>query len=824
MALRDLSQQQQASLFVLFLAAFKVLLHRYTEQDDIVVGSTVRGRTQPGCESLIGCFEQSLPLRTDLSGDPDFSELLSRVNQTTGEGFSNQDFPFEELLKELQVDRDLSQEPLFQVRFQLQVVDTISITPPELKLAVLELETGMTQYDLALGVIEQSQGFHCHFHYNQDLFEAATIARMAGHFQTLLESIVANPEEKISLLPLLTDGERQQLVKEWNEIRVKAQETAFSYELFEAQVSRRPDSPALTFESESLTYRELDQRVNQLAQYLQTLGIRPEVLVGICMERSIELVVSVLAIHKAGGACLPLDPGLPDTRMTFMLEASCSPVILTEEKFLKKLSTLDVRVVCLDTIQGALKQQKKEPPLSELIEQNLSHVFYTSGSTGEPKAVMWNQSKQSKHQTWTQKTFRLTEDDRYLMKSAIGFTPLTSEIFWSLLSGAHLIVAPPGTDQDSRELVRLIAEHQITVIILVPSMLEAILEEPELEKCDSLRQVICFGETLSGELEERFLARFSANLNVIYGVTEAPGATYRICRRGQPYSAVNIGRRLPTRQVYVLDSRLQLTPIGVPGEICIGGESLARGYVNRPDLTAEKFIPNPFGFSPGARIYRTGDRARYLSDGSLEFLGRMDHQVKIRGYRIELAEIESALENHPDVQRAVAVVREERLGEKCLVAYVVLKPAQSHPVSKLRSFLMQKLPDYMIPSAFVILGKLPLTPAGKVDRRALPVPDAGRPELGASYMAPRTPVEEKLTKIWGEVLGVERVGVQDDFFELGGHSLLATQVMSRVRRAFQAEIPLRVLFEVPTVEGLAVAVVEALAEKLDPGEITHLFS
>ncbi len=812
-ALRNISQQQQVSPFILFLAAFKVLLHRYTEQEDIVVGGTVYGRNRPEFEPLIGCFEQNLALRTDLSGDPDFLELLSRVNQITNEGFSNQDFPFEELLKELQVDRHLSHEPLFQVKFQLQVRGKFAVTLPELKLEAFEFDTGMSPYDLILEVMEQTEGFCCYFKYNEALFEAATIARMAGHFQKLLESIGANQLQAISLLPMLTDGERQQLLHEWNEIKVERQETAFLHELFEVQASRTPESVAVTSQNESLTYRELEHRANQLAHYLQALGVRPEVCVGISMERSTGLVVAILAILKAGGACLPLDPGLPDDRLSFMVGASRCPLILTKSRFLTKLSDIGARIVGVDAIQEVLSQQKKESPVSGLHEQNLAQVFYTSGSAGEPKAVMWRQSKQSKHQSWAQTTFQLTEDDRYLMKSSIGFTPLTSEIFRPLLAGARIIIAPPGVEQDSAALVKLMTEQKITILNFVPSMLRIILEEPNLEKCDSLRQVICFGEVLPIELEKLFFERLSAELNIIYGTTEAPGATYRKCKRGQHYPLINIGRRHPTRQVYILSSRLQLAPIGVPGEIYSGGEDLVRGYLNRPDLTAEKFIPNPFSANPGARIYRTGDRARYLADGSLEFFGRMDHQMKIRGFRVEPTEIEAALEKHPTVQQAVAMLPEERPGEKRLVAYVALKQGQTSTRGDLRGFLRQILPDYMIPSTIVILDKLPLTSAAKVNRNALPVPDWGRTELEGSYVAPRTPVEEQLTKVWGEVLGVKRVGIHDDFFELGGHSLLAIQMISRLRNSFQVDLPVRRLFETPTVAGLAMAVVEFLVDK-----------
>ena len=648
-----------------------MLLHRYTEQYDIVVGGTLEGRNLAEFKPLIGRFEQNLALRTDLSGDPNFRELLSRANQITSEGFSNQDLPFEELLKELQVDRNLSHEPLFQVRFQLRVANKIAMSPPGFKLETFEFDLGTTQFDLALEVTEQPLRFRYHFQYNRDLFEVVTIARMAGHFQKLLESIAANPVGTISLLPLLTDGERRQLLEEWNEIKVADRKTAFTHELFEARAALTPESVAATFQDESLSYRALDQHANQLAHYLQNLGIGPEVPVGICMERSLDLVVAVLAVLKAGGACLPLDPALPESRLTLMVEAARSPVILTQTRFLDKVSTLTVQVVSVDAIQETLSQHKKEAPVSGLIEQNLAFVFFTSGSTGDPKAVMRNHRKQSEQNLWVRSVFQLTVNDRHLMKTAIGFSPLATEIFQALHTGGRLIIAPPGVEQDSTALVRFMAQHQITVTNFVPSMLRVILEEPELENCTALRQVLCFGEILPIELEERFFARLSADLCIVYGVTEAPGATFRKGQCGQCKPTVNIGRRFSSKHFYILNSHRQLAPIGVPGEIYIGGDDLARGYLNRPDLTAEKFIPNPFSGTPGARIYQTGDRARYLADGSLEFFGRMDHQMKIRGFRVEPREIEAALEKHPTVQQAVAILVEERPGEMRLVAYVV---------------------------------------------------------------------------------------------------------------------------------------------------------
>jgi amino acid adenylation domain-containing protein len=646
---------------------------------------------------------------------------------------------------------------------------------------------------------------------------------MAGHFLTLLESIVSDPDQCISSLSILSDAEQRQVLQEWTEVKSEKRESVFAHELFEAQARQTPNSVAVTFQNESVTYHELDQRANQMARYLQTLGVGPEVPVGICLERSIGLVTALLAILKAGGACLPLDPGLPSDRLAYMLAAAHCPLVLTEGQFEEKITKLGARKVYLDKSQGLLSQYETTPPANGLIEGNLAQIFFTSGSTGDPKGVMWNHRKQPRQGSWIKKTLGLSESDRHLMKSPIGLTPLNTEIFWPLLTGGQLIIAPSGIEQDTAALVKLMAEQKITVTTFVPSLLRIVLEEPGLEDCSSLRKVMCFGEKLSSELESLFFDRLSADLSVVYGATEAPSATFRECRRGQSFAATNIGRRIPGKQIYVLDAHRQLVPIGVPGEIYIGGESLARGYLNRPDLTEERFVSNPFSDAPGARIYKTGDRGRYLSDGSLEFLGRTDFQVKIRGFRVEPGEIETSLEKHPSVHKALVVAQEDGRREECLVAYGVSKHQQTLTPRELRGFLKQKVPGYLIPSAFVLLDRLPLTDGGKLNRRALPGPDWGGIDSESAYVPPNTPMEELLAKIWGELLNLEQVSIRNDFFDLGGHSLLATQLMSRVRKTFSVDLPLRALFENPTIESLAVAIVEVLAARLDHAEIPELF-
>ncbi len=826
-SLKALSRQEGVTLFMTLLAAFQTLLDRYTGQDDIVVGVPIAGRNRAEVEGLIGFFVNTLVLRTNLAGNPSFRELLGRVREVVLGAYAHQHLPFEKLVEKLQPERDLSHTPLFQVMFQLSNGPGEALQLSGLNVHHFEFDSGITECDVTLEVIEKVAGLCCRFTYNTDLFDAATITRMGGHLQTLLEGVVADAGQSIATLPLLTETERQQLLIEWNtdpvEDEGKAEDgtSMFVHQLFEAQVRRTPDAVAVVFEDEQLTYGELDRRANQLAHHLQALGVGPDVCVGICMERSPELVVAILGILKAGGACVPLDPAYPPERLTFMLEDIQVPVILTQERLLTLLSGYRTHPICLDTGRERIARESTQLPASNVTSDNLAFVFYTSGSTGRPKAVLRPHGRRGGQRSWEQETFRLTEDDRHLLKSPIGFTLLSMEVFWPLLTGARVIIARPGGEQDTAYLVKLISKHRITIISLVPSLLRVLLEEPELKNCDCLRHVICFGEPLPTKLQERFFTRLTAELSVFYGTTEAPSATFWHCKRDDAQRVVGIGRRLPNKQIYVLDSYLQPVPVGVPGELYIGGK-LARGYLNRPELTAEKFISNPFSREPGVRLYRTGDLARYLPDGNLEFLGRGDQQVKIRGVRVELGEVEAVLVQHAAVQEAVVLAWEDASGDKRLAAYVV---ADRHPlpsIPELRSFVQERLPHYMVPSAFVLLDALPLTPHGKLDRHALPAPDHDKPEQGKTFVAPRTPVEEKVARIWAEVLGLPQVGIYDNFFELGGHSLKATQIMSRLRDAFRLELPLRTIFEAPTVEGLAGVLTRRQIEAAAPEDVARL--
>ncbi|MEH2114379.1 amino acid adenylation domain-containing protein [Nostoc sp.] len=824
-----LSQQQGVTLFMTLLAAYNTLLYRYTGQTDILVGTPIANRDRAEIEGLIGFFVNTLVMRTNLAENPTFNELLPRIREMALSAYAHQYLPFEMLVEALQPERDLSHTPLFQVMFVLNNAPTSEIELTGLSVSELPIESAIAKFDLTLSMENTSTGLVGGWDYNTGLFDSSTIERMTGHFACLLEAIVANPGDRISQLPMLTAFEQQQLLVEWNDTQVDYAFDKCIHQLFEEQVERTPDAVAVVFENQQLTYHELNTSANQLAHYLQSLGVGADVLVGICVERSLEMVVGLLGILKAGGAYVPLDPEYPQDRLTFMLADAQVSVLLTQQQLVEKLPGHQARVICLDTDWEIILQSNQQNPITGVQTSNLAYVIYTSGSTGKPKGAINTHLGICNRLLWMQQAYQLTERDCVLQKTPFSFDVSVWEFFWPLLTGARLVVAQPGGHKDSGYLVNLIIEQQVTTLHFVPSMLQIFLEEESVKNCSSLKRVICSGEALPKELQESFFACLGCQLHNLYGPTEAAiDVTFWECQPESNLKTVPIGRPISNTQIYILDQNLQPVPVGVPGELHIGGVGLARGYLNAKELTQEKFIPNPFSGSRGAeeqrgrgarerrkkiaqspvpspRLYKTGDLARYLPDGNIEYLGRIDNQVKIRGFRIELGEIEAALSQHQDVQTSVVIVREDNRGDKRLVAYIVPQPQVAPTISQLRSFLKEKLPEYMVPAAVVILESLPITPNGKVDRRALPAPEASS-ELLAKYVAPRTPIEELLVQIWAQVLKVEQVGIYDNFFELGGHSLLATQLVSRVRSNLKVELPLRSLFAAPTIAELALLI------------------
>ena len=803
-ALGALARRAGVTRFMALLAAFQVLLGRYAAVEDVCVGSPVAGRTRTEFEGLIGFFVNTLVLRTDLSGDPTFLALLDRVRETMLGAYDHQDVPFEHVVDALQPERDLSRSPLFQVMFTLQDASTQKIELGNVSLIPMQPENRTAKFDLEVMLEDAEAGMQGRVAYNTDLFDAATITRMCGHFQTLLEAVVSDPERPLTALPILTPTERHDLLAVWNDTAIKYSGPECAHELIEAQVERTPEGVAVVFEQQQLTYRELNQRANRLAHHLRSMGVGPEVLVALCVERSVEMVIGILGILKAGGAYVPLDPTHPRERLAMMLSDVGAPVVLTQERLLRNLPADGPRVVCLDALPEAARAASEENPKSGVDGGCAAYVIYTSGSTGAPKGAVNVHRGLRNRLCWMQGTLQLTAADAVVQKTPYGFDVSVWEFLLPLMTGARMVVARPEEHRDSAYLAELFSTQQVTTVHFVPSMFHAFVDVLERQPCRSLKQVICSGEALPFELTERFFACSDATLYNLYGPTEASiDVTWWRCRRDETRGIVPIGSPIANTALYVLDARFEPVPIGVPGELYIGGVGVARGYLNRPGLTAERFIPDPFSHEPGAHMYRTGDRVRWLTDGTLDYLGRLDHQVKIRGFRIELGEIEALLGVHPAVRDVVVVAREDTHRDKRLVAYVVLHESAGQDTRELRSHLKERLPEYMIPAAFVVLSAIPLTPNGKIDRRALPAPDRTRADLDGVFVAPRTPSEELLAGIWAEVLGLERVGIHDDFFALGGHSLLATQVLARLCSALNVELPLRAMFEASTVADLA---------------------
>jgi amino acid adenylation domain-containing protein len=797
--LQELSRREGATLFMTLLAGFALLLARYSNQQDLLIGTPVANRNRAEIEPLIGFFVNTLVLRADTSGEPSVREFLARMREVCLDAYAHQDLPFERLVEELRPARDMSRNPVFQVMFALQNAPQGALELPGLTLSPFVLEHEAVQFDLSLLTREVPEGLAAYFSYATDLFDESTMARMAAHWRVLLEAMVKGPERRVSELPMLADSERHQLLEEWNDTRTDYPESALIHELFEAQAVRTPQAVALEFGEERVSYGELNRRANQLARVLRKKGVGPDVLVGVFAERSFEMVVALLAILKAGGAYVPLDPSYPAERVTHMLEDARVPLVLAQPYLAGRLPAGAAQVLELDPSWATYADEGSDDLDDVGTPGDLAYVIFTSGSTGRPKGAMNEHRGICNRLLWMQEEYGLTADDVVLQKTPFSFDVSVWEFFWPLMSGARLVIARPEGHRDSAYLVRLIQDSGITTLHFVPSMLRVFLEEEGVETCGSLKRVICSGEALPHELQERFFARLPAvELHNLYGPTEAAvDVTYWACRRGDERLTVPIGRPVANTQMYVLDSRMQPVPVGVAGELYIGGVQVGRGYVGRADLTAERFVTDPFSKRPGARLYKTGDLARHLADGAIEYLGRLDYQVKIRGQRIELGEIEAVLDKHPAVVQSVVLAREDSPGDTRLVAYVVARgEAPADLVERLRAHLRVSLPEYMVPSAFVALDKLPLNPNGKVDRRALPAPD-GAAYASRGYEAPVGEVETALARIWAEVLKLERVGRHDNFFELGGHSLLAVTLIERMRHTgLNADV--QALFNNPT--------------------------
>jgi len=817
-SLKVLNRQEGSTLFMTMFAAFLILLHRYTGQDDLSVGSAVANRRKRETEGLIGMIVNTIVLRTDLSGNPTFRELLGRVRSCTLEAYTNEDLPFDKVVEALKPVRNLSYNPLYQVAFSFHNAPLPELNLPGLNISLDEnVSNKSAKFDLNIIVIPRSEQLVGRssetgekeitvlWEYNTDLFDAATIERMAEHYQTLLEGIVASQEHRVSELPLLTTPQQHQLLVEWNKTQREYPKDKSIHQLFEEQVTRAPDAVAVVFEGEQLTYKELNQRANQLAHHLQHLGVGPEVLVGICVERSLEMIVGLLGILKAGGAYMPLDPVYPQMRLAFMLSDAEIGVVLTQERLLDKLPSHKAQVVCLDSNWQDIAQESQENPCFGAVGENLAYVIYTSGSTGKPKGVMIDHRNVLALLHGFEQVAPQVEPLISIFVCPYSFDLSVWEIFSNLCFGGTLHILLPEIFANPESFASYLINHHVTTTYIPPALLSDVATELEKQSNSiTLNRILVGVEPINQGILQRFL-HMSPAIRIVngYGPTETTicATFYNFCGVTDEDRRTPIGTAVQNYIVYIFDHHLQPVPIGVPGELYIGGAGLARGYLNRPDLTQEKFIPHPFSNEPGVRLYKTGDLARYLPDGNIEFLGRIDNQVKIRGFRIELGEIEAAIGQHPEVRDCVVIVRTKESGDKQLVAYVVPKLSKL-TASKLCSFLQQRLPNYMVPAAFVVLESLPLTPNGKLDRRALPAPDKSS-FTDPDFVPPSNALERQLAQIWSEILDVELVGVKDNFFALGGHSLLAIRLMAKIEQELGKSLPLATLFQSPTIADLA---------------------
>ncbi|HSF41611.1 MAG TPA: amino acid adenylation domain-containing protein, partial [Thermoanaerobaculia bacterium] len=792
--------------FMLLLAAFQTLLSRLSGQEDLVVGTPVAGRNRLETENLIGFFVNTLALRAGLGGDPRFADALARVREVTVAAYAHEDLPFEKLVEELQPERSLAHAPVFQVVLVLQNAPMESLELPGLTLEPLPVEPGTTKFDLTVSLHETPQGLLCFWEHDSDLFDESTIRRFQGSFAALLAAALADPAQRLSELPLLADAERQELLL-WNRARPTAPPALCLHELFALQAQARPTAVAVSFEDRELSYGELDERSGRLARRLRAAGVGPEVPVALCLERSPELVVALLAVLKAGGAYVPIDPAYPRDRQAYILADSGARVLLSERALAGGLSAVGVRTILLDEPGEDLPAPQAGGLPPGATPESLAYVIYTSGSTGRPKGVLVRHANVVRLFRETEPWFGFDERDVWTLFHSPAFDFSVWEIWGALLYGGRLVVVPWAVSRSPEDFHDLLRREGVTVLNQTPSAFRQLVAADAARGGElALRQVIFGGEALELQALRPWFERHGderPRLVNMYGITETtvhvtwrPLTAADLAANGSP-----IGRAIPDLDLRVLDRSGQPVPVGVAGELCVGGAGLARGYLGRPELTAGRFVPDPFGESPGARLYRSGDLVRYRASGDLEHLGRIDHQVKIRGFRIELGEIETALAAFPGVREAVVAVREDRRGDRTLAAWVAA-PAPRPAAGELRAFLRERLPEYMVPATFVFLDALPLTANGKVDRRALPAPDEGRVAREASA-APAAGIEREIAAVWQEVLGVERVGVDDNFFDLGGHSLRLVEVQTRLREALGRDVPVVELFRHPTVAALA---------------------
>ena len=815
-AVKQLATREGATVFMAFLAAFEVLLHRYTQQEDLIIGTPVAGRTRMETEGLIGFFVNTLPLRTRISGSESFLHLMARVRETALGAYSHQDLPFERLVQELHPERNLGETPFVKVMF---------LIPTELKRAAfdglsmqfVDLATDTSKFELTFAIQETAEGFIAGAEYKTDLFERETIRRFLQHYESLLQGIVAQPTQPLAELPLLSESERLELVRAWSPPAVQFSRGQCIHQWFETQADTTPDAIAVVCESQSLSYKELNAQSNQLASYLRKLGVERETPVALLLERSVEMVIAILGVLKAGGTYVPIDPACPGERLNFMLEDTGAPVLITSENWRGQLPLPDIRVLSLEAAQEQIRSEPTANLAPVTGDEDGAYIIYTSGSTGKPKGVLVTHHNVVRLFQQTQHWYQFSPDDVWTLFHSYTFDFSVWETWGALLYGGKLVVVPYLVSRSPAEFYELLSAEKVSVLNQTPSAFRQLLWAEEVAPRQlplSLRYVIFGGEALELQSLRPWFERHGdekPRLINMYGITETTvHVSYREVRRRDLADGLGsvIGVPIPDLRLYLLDEKLQPVPTGVAGEICVAGAGVARGYLNRAELTCQRFVPDPFsaGGTPGERMYRSGDLARYTAHGELEYLGRMDHQVKIRGFRVELGEIESALNQHPAIRESIVVALDGAAGKQ-LVAYAV--PSGESPATEdLRKHLEAKLPVYMVPSSIVLMKALPLTGNGKVDRRALPAPTTDHTANTQLCTPPRNEMESTLVDIWRQLLGRSTVGIHDNFFHLGGHSLLATQLISRIAGVLKVELPVRTIFEAPTIELLAQAVAQ----------------
>ncbi|OYD09603.1 non-ribosomal peptide synthetase [Paludifilum halophilum] len=805
--LQEVGGRRNATLYMTVMAAFQALLHRYSQQNDIVVGTPVAGRMDAETENLIGCFVNTIVIRTDHSGEPTFHTLLDRVKTEFLQAFDHQDVPFEKVVRALCPDRDQSHSPLFQVMLSFQSRPNSAKGIPGLKVKGNEyIHTGTSKFDLTLYIEFEEDGWVGYWEYRTDRFEEDAVKRMSDHFLNLLQAITDDPDQPINQMNMLTDAEKRQLLYNWNDTDVSFPSDTCLHELFEKQAGLTPNAVAAIYKDKEITYGQLEKESNRLAHFLRERGVRKDTCVGVYMERSLELVTALLGILKAGGAFLPLDTEAPNSRIMTILQDAKAPLCLTEEHLAKKLGVdLSVALVSLDSEKDVWKKYPDSRVQSEVSPDDLVSVYYTSGSTGQPKGVASAHRGWVNRMHWMQRQHQLQPGESVLQKTTLTFDDAAVEFFWPLMAGGRIALIEPGMHRDPRAILDAGIRYQVSVIQFVPSMLGMVIDtitEKDKQSLNRLRVVISSGEALHGDLVKRFLQYMPGKLFNTWGATEVSiDSTMHACSEQDVQDAVvSVGRPIDNNQVYVLDRNLQPVPLGVAGDLYIGGIGVARGYLNQPERTKHAFLDHPF--RPGLPLYRTGDRGCFRKDGSIIFLGREDNQVKIRGMRVETGEIENTLLEHEAVKKAVVILREDQ-SVKRLVAYLVSTNGIPLDSGEIRMYLQDKLPEYMIPAYYMVLEHIPVNANGKVDQTALPAPDSSHLALQEDFMEPRTDTEKTLTKIWSELIGLDKIGIQDHFFKLGGHSLLAVQVISRIYEATGVRLPLRSIFEKPNIKNIA---------------------